>query len=144
MSFMLPEPKSITADEVILKRADWEEFVATLAELLEDVEDVAAVAAARAESAKVAAGLEAERSAAVEMTIPMEVITAELGGAHPLRAWRDYRGWTRSALSVKSGVPRETIEQLEARRKSASPETMSGLARALGIPADVLNEDDEE
>jgi antitoxin component HigA of HigAB toxin-antitoxin module len=144
MSFVLPKPKSMTADEVVLTRADWEEVVATLEDLLEDAEDVAAVAVARAEDAELAARLEAERGAAVEMTIPIEVVKAELDGAHPIRAWRDYRGWTPSALAARSGVPREIIEQLEARRKSGTKETLSRLAVALGVPPDVLNDDDED
>ena len=40
MSFVLPKPKSMTADEVVLARADWEEVVATLEDLLEDAEDL--------------------------------------------------------------------------------------------------------
>ena len=120
MSFVLPKPKSITADEVVLKRTDWEDAVATLEDLIEDAEDIAAVAAVRADDALMAARLEAERGAPVETTIPMDVVKAELDGAHPIRAWRDYRGWTVSALSTKSGVTRETIEQLESRRTSGS------------------------
>jgi ribosome-binding protein aMBF1 (putative translation factor) len=144
MSFVLPKPKSITADEVVLKRADWEEVVATLEDLLEDAEDIAAVTAARADDAEVKARLEAERGAAIDTTIPLDVVKAELDGGHPIRAWRDYRGWTPAALSARSGVAREMIEQLETRRQAGSAETLSRLALALGISADVLNEDDEE
>jgi ribosome-binding protein aMBF1 (putative translation factor) len=144
MSFVLPKPKLITSDEVVLKRADWEEVVATLEDLLDDAEDIAAVAAARAEDAERAVRLEAERGAPVETTIPIEVVTAELDGAHPIRAWRDYRGWTAAALSAKSDVAREMIEQLESRETAGSTEMMSRLARALGVPTDVLNEVDKE
>jgi len=144
MSFVLPKPKSITADEVVLTRADWEEVVATLEDLIEDAEDIAAVAAARADDALVAARVEAQWGAPVETTIPIEVVKAELEGAHPMRAWREYRGWTPSALSAKAGVAREMIEQLETGRKSVSPEMLSRLARALGVSTDALSEDDEE
>jgi DNA-binding XRE family transcriptional regulator len=144
MSFVLPKPKLITADEVVLKRADWEEVVATLEDLLEDAQDIAAVVATRADDAALAARLEAEWGVSVETTIPMEVVKAELDGVHPIQAWRDYRGWTPSALSTRSGVTRETIEELETRRENGSTETLARLARAFGIPAGALNEDDEE
>jgi ribosome-binding protein aMBF1 (putative translation factor) len=143
MSFVLPKPKSMTADEVVLTRTDWEEVVATLEDLLEDAEDIAAVVAARADDDELEARLEAERGAVVEMTIPLEVVKAELDGAHPIRAWRNYRGWTPSALAARSGVPREMIEQLEARRKSGAKEILSRLAVALGVPPDVLNDEDK-
>jgi hypothetical protein len=141
MSYVLPKPKSITADEVILTRADWEQVVATLEDLLEDAGDIAAVAAARADDAERSARFEAERGTVVETTIPIEVVKAELDGAHPVRAWRDYRGWTAAALAAKSGMTREMIEQLEGRQRDGSTETLSHLARALGVPPDVLDEE---
>lgn len=96
MSLVLPKPKSITADEVVLSRADWERLVSAVEEdgVGEDEDDIAAVAAARADDAALAARLEAERGVPVETTIPIEVVQAELDGAHPLRAWRDHRDWT--------------------------------------------------
>jgi len=146
MSFVLPKPKSITIDEVVLSRADWERLVSALEnnDTDEDQDDIAAVAAARAEDARFAARLEAERGSAVETTIPIEVVKGELSGAHPMRAWRDYRGWTQSDLSVKSGVARDLIAQIETRRKNGSTQSLSRLARALGIPLELLIEVDGE
>ena len=144
MSFVLPKPKSVTADEVVLKRADWDEVVATLEDLLEDLEDIAAVAAGRAEDAVLKARLEAEWGVPVETKVPIEVVKATLDGIHPIRAWREYRGWTPSALSAKSGVAQAAIEELEARSKSGSTEVLTCLARAFGIPPDSLDEDDKE
>ena len=102
MAFVLPKPKSITAEEVVLSRADWERLASALAEdeIGEEADDIAAVAAARAEDAALAGRLEAERGVSVETTIPSEVVKAELDGAHPLRAWRDYRGWTLAELAA--------------------------------------------
>jgi hypothetical protein len=54
----------------------------------EDADDIAAVAAARAEDATFAARIERERGVPVEVTIPIEVVEAELDGTHPLKAWR--------------------------------------------------------
>src|SRR3954454_25260615 len=109
MSVALPKPKSITAEEVILSRTDWERLVSALAESEEDADDIAAVAAARAENAALGARLEAERGAPVEAMIPNQIVEAELGGAHPLQGLRDYRGWTLAELSAQSGVASDAI-----------------------------------
>src|ERR1700704_2055459 len=114
MSVVLPKPRSITTEEVVLSRADWERLVSALAngDVNEDEDDIAAVAAGGAEDAKFAARLETECGYPVETTIPIEVVKAELDGTHPIRAWRDYRGWTQADLSAKSGVARDLIAQI--------------------------------
>jgi DNA-binding XRE family transcriptional regulator len=148
MSYALPIPKSVTEREVVLSRADWDRIVEiigdpTLAnELAEDADDVAAVAAARAEDATFAARIESERGVPVEVTIPVEVIEAELDGAHPIKAWREYREWTQLRLSSEAGVGRDLIAQIETRRKQGSVETLGRLARALNVPMEALIEDE--
>jgi DNA-binding XRE family transcriptional regulator len=150
MSFALPKPKSVTEREVVLSRADWDRIVEIIGdpalanELAEDGDDIAAVAAARAEDATFAARVESERRVPVEVTIPIEVIEAKLDGAHPLKAWREYRDWTQLYLSFKSGVGRDLIAQIETRRKQGSVETLDRIARALGVPIEALIEDKGE
>jgi DNA-binding XRE family transcriptional regulator len=100
--------------------------------------------ATRAEDAVLAAHLEAERGVPVETTIPIEIVKAELDGAHPLRAWRDHRGWTQAELAAKSGVARDLIAQIETRRRNGSIQSMNRLARALGVPIEALIEEDED
>ncbi len=149
MAFPLPKPKSVTESEVVLSRTDWDQIIKILGdpgllyELAEDADDLAAVAAARAEDAIFAARIESERGVPVEITIPIEVIEAKLDGAHPVRAWRDHRGWTQADLSTKSGVGRDLIAQIETRRKKGSIETFDRIARALGVPIEALIEDKE-
>ena len=144
MSVMLPTPKSITADEVILSRTDWERLVSALAKSEEDADDIAAVAAARAENAALAARLEAERGVPVETTIPIEIVEAELDGAHPVRAWREYRGWTLAELAAQTGMAPDAIAQIETRRENGSIQSLNRLARALGVPLESLIEDEGE
>jgi DNA-binding XRE family transcriptional regulator len=145
MSVVLPKPKSITSDEVVLSRTDWEQLVSALDESDEDQDDIAAVMAARAADADFAARLEAERGCSVETTIPIEVIKAELDGTHPIRAWRDHRGWTQADLAIKSGVARDLITQIETRSKTGSMGSLLRLARALAVPIEsLLEEEDEE
>lgn len=139
----------MTADEVVLSRDDWERIVAALggqiadAAITEDEEDIAAVAAARAEDAQLAASIQGERGRPVETTVPIDVIKARTTGAHPIRAWRDHRGWTQVYLSFKSGVGRDLIAQIETRRKQGSVDTLDRLARALDIPIEALIEDNQ-
>jgi hypothetical protein len=145
MSVVLPKPKSVTSEEVVLSRADWEQLVSAVenSEIDEDEDDVAAVAAARAEDAVFAARLEAERGCPVETTIPLEVVQAELDGVHPIRAWRDHRDWTQLYLSFKSNVGSDLIAQIETRRKQGSVETLGRIARALNVPMEALIEDED-
>jgi DNA-binding XRE family transcriptional regulator len=149
MAFALPKPKLVTADEVVLSREDWDWIVDTLQgsaladEFAEDAEDIAAVASARAEDASFAAQIEAERGVPVELTIPIKVIEAKLDGAHPIRAWREYRGWTQSHLSLESRVGRDLIAQIETRRKQGSIATLERIARALSVPIEALIADAE-
>ena len=143
MTVVLPKPKSMTAEEVVLSRADWERLVSAL-EDADDEDDLAAVAAARAEDAALTARLEAERGGPVETTIPLEIVKAELDGAHPIAAWREHRGWTRAELSTRSGMVSETIAQIETRQNNGSIQSLNRLARALGVPIEWLIEDHDE
>jgi ribosome-binding protein aMBF1 (putative translation factor) len=148
VSIALPKPKSITADEVVLSRDDWERIVTAFgnrisAEEIAEDEDVAAVAAARADDARFADSIRGERGRSVETAVPIEVVKAKIDGAHPIRAWRDHRGWTQVYLSFKSGVGRDLIARIETRRKKGSAETLDRLARAFGIPIEALIEDDK-
>lgn len=140
MSFAVPKPKRETADEVVLSRHDWEQVLTVLDAESDagddDDDDVAAVMAAQRQDASFGAQL----APSVETTIPLEVIKAKLGGVHPLRAWRDHRGWTQTQLSVQARVARDLIAQLETRKKIGSVETLSRLAGALNIPIEAVVE----
>jgi DNA-binding XRE family transcriptional regulator len=107
---------------------------------LPDEDDIAAVIAAREEDVRFSKSIEEERGCPAEITIPIEVIEAKLDGAHPIKAWREYRGWTQVDLSLKSRVGRDLIAQIETRRKNGSVETLDRIARALGVPIEALIE----
>lgn len=140
MSFPLPKPKSITDEEVVLSRDDWDRLVSVLSEDngAEDEDDLAAVLGAREDDARFIARVSAERGEAHEALIPIEVVRAKLDGAHPLRAWRDHRGWTEDVLARKAGVGRDVIVQIETRRDKGSVAPLHRLAHALQIPLESL------
>lgn len=140
-TFALPTPIAVGEREVVLSRNDWDRIVQVLGTLeSEDEDDIAAAAAACAEDAVFAARIENERGTPVEVTIPIDVLEAELEGTHPIRAWREYRKWTQANLSALSGVGRDLIAQIETRRKNGSVETLSRMARALQVPIEALIE----
>jgi DNA-binding XRE family transcriptional regulator len=147
MSFVLPKPKIVTRDgepnEVILPYADWRKIVGRLREASgddagEDADDVAAVAAARAADAEFAASIAAERRSPVEVTVPLQVVKAKLDGAHPLKAWREYRGIPQTVLASHSAVARDLIAQIETHEKQGSVPTLNRLSRVLRIPIEAL------
>lgn len=147
MPFALPKFKIVTRDgepdEVILSYADWRRIVARFgeaegADFDEDADDAAAVVAARAADAELTARLAAERHAPIETTIPLEVVKAKLDGAHPLKAWRKFRGITQAELALRSAVARDLIAQIETRKKRGSVGTLDRLARTLNVPIEAL------
>src|SRR5438128_12173 len=93
----------------------------------EDEDDIAAVVAARADDFRFVESVQSEPASVVETTIPIEVVQAKIEGAHPIRAWRDHRGWMQVYLSSKSGVGRDLIAQIETRRKKGGIETLCRL-----------------
>lgn len=147
MSYSLPKPKYIDESEVVVSRDDWDRLVQALSNLEsqddtdEDADDLAAIARLRTEDAALAARLERERGEPVEVTIPIEVIDAVFNGAHPVKAWRDHRGWTQLSLSNESGVRRDLIAKIETRQRHGTARTLDRLARALQVPIEALLED---
>ena len=73
-----------------------------------------------------------------EELLPAEFVKRMLSGESPLRVWREFRGFTQTALAEASNVNRVQIADIEAGRKSGSIETVKKLAEALGITLDEL------
>ncbi len=69
---------------------------------------------------------------------PHAVVKAELGGAHPVRAWREHRGLTVQALADVAGLSKPYVSQIEGGKRTGTAATLKKLARALGVPMDVL------
>ena len=73
-----------------------------------------------------------------EELLPAEMVKRILAGESPLRVWREFRGFTQTALAGVSNVNRVQITDIEAGRKSASIDTFKKLAEALRITLDEL------
>jgi DNA-binding XRE family transcriptional regulator len=70
--------------------------------------------------------------------VPLEVVKAEANGAHPVRAWREYRGLTQDALSEASGISKPYLSQIEGSKRDGTTDTLSKISRALQVPMDLL------
>ncbi|VDY06930.1 Transcriptional regulator, XRE family [Thiomonas sp. Bio17B3] len=62
---------------------------------------------------------------------------AILDGAHPVKAWREYRGLTQDALAEKAGISKAYLSQIETGKRIGVAKTLKALAAALGV---TLNE----
>ena len=70
--------------------------------------------------------------------VPLSVVEAKLGGASPLRAWREHRGLSLQALADAAGVGKPYVSQIESGKRTGTATTLKKLATALNVPADVL------
>lgn len=71
--------------------------------------------------------------------LPSEVVHRLLGGGeHPLRVWREYRGFTQEALAERAGVGKSYVSQIEAGKKTGSAAVLRALAVALRVDLDDL------
>jgi DNA-binding XRE family transcriptional regulator len=73
-----------------------------------------------------------------EVALPEAVWQAIEAGESPVKVLRKHRGLTQAELAAVAGVSQGYVAELEAGRKTGAPETLKALARALGVPLDVL------
>ncbi len=73
-----------------------------------------------------------------EKTIPGDVVHAQIDGMHPVRAWRDYKGWTAEKLAKKAGITRVYLTQIENGKRKGPVKVYKALAKALGCSVDWL------
>ena len=111
------------SETVTIPRDEFERLVA----IAEDKADEEAV---RAFDAALARG--------EEELVPAAVVDRLLAGEHPLKVWREYRGFTQTALTAASGVHRVVVADIESGRKRGSLDAHVKLARALGLLVDDL------
>lgn len=73
------------------------------------------------------------------LRIPLAVVQATaLGGATPLRAWREHRGLTVQALADAAGLSKPYVSQIESGKRAGTAATLKKLATALGVPVAAL------
>lgn len=82
--------------------------------------------------------LKAERGHDPEAYLPGPLMKRLIGGEHPLRVWRDCRGFTVAALATRSGVGASYISEIETGKKPGSVAALKKLAAALAVGLDDL------
>lgn len=117
------KPLAITADTVLLSRADYESLLSA-AEEVRDIERV------RQFKADLAAGR--------TETLPWEMAQSLLDGANPVRTWRRHRGLTMRDLAAAAGIASTYLSEIETGKKTGSPTTLRALATALRVDMDDL------
>ena len=118
--------KTPRGELAILPRKDYEALVARAAEADEDVGTARIVARARRE---IAAG------AAV---LPKEIVDRLATGEIPVRALREWRGFTQTELSSMSGISQSPLSDIEGGRRAGTPATLRAIATALKVPLDLV------
>ena len=71
-------------------------------------------------------------------TVPGKIVNAILKGSPPLRAWREYRGFTLDALANRIGISKSYLSQIENGRKSGSLRLNHQLSIVLNTEVDDL------
>ena len=113
-------------DTITIKRTDYEE-------LLDRIEDLEAALAL----------IQAQR-ADDGTRIPIDVVDAEIAGAHPVAAWRAYRGMTVEDLARRAGLAVSEIAGIESNDRDPDTATVHALSGALDVPADLLTPESAE
>lgn len=123
---MLPiQPIAETADSVTLSRSDFE----ALTDLVTDTIDLAEIEAVKR---RLTAG-ETE-------AFPIELADRLLKGDHPVRVFRQHRGFGLRQLAVAADVSPSYLSEVEAGAKPGSIAFMRKVAAALGVSIDLLAE----
>ncbi len=104
-------------DTITISRAEYEAMRARI----EDLDDIVAAHAAR-----------------TGITLPHTFAMRIIGGEHPVRVWRDYRGMTAAKLSEAAEISKTYLSEIETGKKPGSVDAYKSIARVLGVPIDAL------
>jgi DNA-binding XRE family transcriptional regulator len=111
----------MTKDRVVISRAAWKQ----IAEVLEDADDRLAVRASRARGRR-----------GHDDALPVAFYRRIRLGEHPVRVWRDYRGFGLNELAERAKVARGYLSEIENGKKAGSTAALKRIADALNIALD--------
>lgn len=60
------------------------------------------------------------------------------GKEHPVKIWRDHRRLSQAALAGAAGCSAQAVANIETGRSQGSFDTLTALARVLGVPVETL------
>jgi transcriptional regulator with XRE-family HTH domain len=73
-----------------------------------------------------------------ELQLPPQVSRGIAEGAHPVRAWREYRNLNQGQLAAVVGISRAYLTQIEGGERTGTLEVTARIARALGCRIEQL------
>ena len=112
---------------VVLPLEEYEE----LRQLAEDADD-------EVWAAQVWREREAARAADEYVAMTKEAWARIRANESPVRVIREHRGLTQVALAEKSGIAQPEISAIEGKTRIGTAATFKALAKALGVPMDIL------
>jgi DNA-binding XRE family transcriptional regulator len=116
-------------DLVVLPRTDYDRLVALAAEAQEDA------GASRIVRSSTRALKEGR-----EVVLPKTVVDRLANGDNPVRVVREWRDMIQGELAVAVGISQNYLSEIETGRRKGPAELQKKLARALGVPLDLLIE----
>lgn len=84
------------------------------------------------------AGPKSPKPARSAKSLPTTVIESIAAGHHPLRAIREYRGWSQSRLAQVLGTSQSLISSVERNLKTLDDAMMAAAGRALKVEIEQL------
>lgn len=70
--------------------------------------------------------------------LPAEVADRIMGGEHPLRVLREWRGWSQTQLAERADLSQPIIALLERGRRKGTLAQWRAIARALGLQVETV------
>ncbi|OQY52854.1 MAG: hypothetical protein B6247_16180 [Candidatus Parabeggiatoa sp. nov. 2] len=70
--------------------------------------------------------------------IPIEWVGRIINGEHPVRVWREYRGFTQQKLAQACNVTSSEISQIETGEYQVSQEVLQKMAKTLNMDVESL------
>ena len=111
----------VTGRHVIMSRAYYEAMI----ERIEDLEDANILR-------------EAAENRDPRKYLPIDLVERMLAGEHPVRVWRERRGFLLAYLAANTGLSENSIQKIETGRKVGSIAALKALATALDLTVDDL------
>ena len=119
---------SPSGDElVVISRGDYEALVAGRNEVEED-----------AGTRRIIADTDAAIARVEDVALPEAVWAAIEAGESPIKAVRKFRSLTQKDMEKATGLAQGYLSEIENGTKPGGLKTMHKIARALGVPIDVL------
>jgi DNA-binding XRE family transcriptional regulator len=111
----------------VLPKAEYERLAARADERMEDLG-----------TAQLVAGAREAITAGREIVLAKEVADRLATGDNPIRVLREWRDMTQGELVVAVGITQPYLSDLESGRRRGPANLLNKIARALGVPLDLL------